>query len=262
MKAETQPDTRLAGRWLTLARALWVVLAVGYLVLSLASLPNFYQRVSTLTIEPYRLGERVIFDNETARQDALERGLSPQDNAIFEIAFTLFPVVVFYLLTALIAWRTSDGFGWFTAFVLLLLSVATSMTHIVGVARLFPYAYLLTEIPGYLAWPAWVGWLYLFPNGQPVPRGTVLPMALFLGAFTVLQVLSLFAVAGILPPQIEIFAATLGPVGVLPLFGFVLYSQIYRYRRTSTPVERQQTKWLLLSNTFANYEVGTGSQTG
>ncbi len=247
MTTDTQPDARLAGRWLTLARVVWVVLAVGYLALWLASLPNFYQRVSTLTIEPYRLGERTIFDNETARQDALGRGLSPQANAIFEIAFTLFQVVVYYLLTALIAWRTSDGFGWFTAFVLLLLSVAYSMETVVGVARLFPYANLITEIPGYLVWPAWVAWLYLFPNGQPVPRRTLLPVALLLGALVVLQVLSLLAVLGILPPQIDTFVAASGPVGGLPLFGFVLYSQIFRYRRVSTLVERQQAKWFLFA---------------
>src|SRR5574341_161140 len=137
MTMDAQPTPHLAGRWLTAARILWIVLAVGYLALWLASLPTFYERVSTLTIEPYRLGERVIFDNELARQDALERGLSLQTNAIFEIAFTLFQVVVYYLLTTLIAWRTTDGFGWFTAFVLLLLIVASSMETVVGVARPF-----------------------------------------------------------------------------------------------------------------------------
>ncbi len=245
MTTDAQPAPRLAGRWLTAARILWIVLAVGYLALWLASLPNFYERVSTLTIEPYRLGERVIFDNEQARQDALERGLSLQANAIFEIAFTLFQVVVYYLLTALIAWRTSDGFGWFTAFVLLLLIVASSMETVVGVARPFPYANLLTELPGYLVWPAWTGWLYLFPNGRPVPRRTFLPFALFLGAFTVSAVLSLLGVAGILPPEIDTVAARLGPLVSLPVFGFVLYSQLYRYRRVSTLVERQQAKWFL-----------------
>jgi hypothetical protein len=247
MTLNSQPtsDTRLTGRWLTLARILWVVLAVGYLALWLASLPNFYKRLSTLTIEPYRLGERVIFDNEQARQDALERGFSLQANAIFEIAFDFFHIAVYYLLTALIAWRTTDRFGWFTAFVLLLLIVASSMETVVGVARPFPYANLLTEMPGYLVWPAWIGWLYLFPNGQPIPRRTLLPVALFLGVVTLLQVLSLLAVVGVLPRQIDSFAATLGPVGSLPVFGFVLYSQLYRYRRVSTLVERQQTKWFL-----------------
>ncbi|HLB45555.1 MAG TPA: hypothetical protein VJL59_00885 [Anaerolineales bacterium] len=245
MTANAQPDTRLTGRWLTLARLLWIVLAVGYLMLWLASLPGFYERVSTLTIEPYRLAETTIRDNESVREDALERGLSLEANAIFEIAFGLFQIVVYYLLTALIAWRTSDGFGWFTAFVLLLFSIGSSMGTVVGVAPSFPYAHLLIQIPGYLVWPAWLGWLYLFPNGLPVPRRIFLPFALFLSAFTALQVLSLLGVAGILPAQIETFGRTVGPLTALPAFGVVLYSQIYRYLRASIPTERQQTKWLL-----------------
>src|SRR5205807_94933 len=32
----------------------------------------------------------------------------------------------------------------------------------------------------------------------------------------------------------------------LVVYGAVIYSQIYRYRRVSTPVQRQQTKWIIL----------------
>src|SRR5438309_2777141 len=35
-------------------------------------------------------------------------------------------------------------------------------------------------------------------------------------------------------------------LGALVLYGAVIYSQIYRYRRVSTPVQRQQTKWIIL----------------
>lgn len=32
----------------------------------------------------------------------------------------------------------------------------------------------------------------------------------------------------------------------LVVYGAIVYSQIYRYRRVSTPVQRQQTKWIIL----------------
>ena len=32
----------------------------------------------------------------------------------------------------------------------------------------------------------------------------------------------------------------------LVIYGSIIYSQIYRYRRVSTPVQRQQTKWIIL----------------
>jgi hypothetical protein len=37
----------------------------------------------------------------------------------------------------------------------------------------------------------------------------------------------------------------------LVLFGVIIFSQIYRYRRVSTPVQRQQTKWVVLGVTAA-----------
>ena len=37
----------------------------------------------------------------------------------------------------------------------------------------------------------------------------------------------------------------------LVLYGAIVYSQIYRYRRVSTPVQRQQTKWVVLGVAMA-----------
>src|SRR5260370_41256988 len=33
----------------------------------------------------------------------------------------------------------------------------------------------------------------------------------------------------------------------LVIYGAIIYSQIYRYRRASTPAQRQQTKWVVLA---------------
>ena len=37
----------------------------------------------------------------------------------------------------------------------------------------------------------------------------------------------------------------------LVLYGAIVFSQMYRYRRVSTPVQRQQTKWVVLGVTAA-----------
>ena len=37
----------------------------------------------------------------------------------------------------------------------------------------------------------------------------------------------------------------------LVIYGAIIYSQIYRYRRVSTPAQRQQTKWVILGVTVA-----------
>ncbi len=52
------PTTTLRGRWLVMLLAVLIVIDLLYFALGLASLPRYYQRVSTLTVEPYyELGE-------------------------------------------------------------------------------------------------------------------------------------------------------------------------------------------------------------
>jgi hypothetical protein len=156
-------------------------------------------------------------------------------------------VVIYYLLTSLIIWRTTNGFGWFTAYVLLMLCIGSILGVIVEVAQPFPFAGILVQIPSYLVWPAWVLWIYLFPNGQAVPRYTLRPVIFLFCVFMGGQILSLLGVLEILPSQINIFFATIGPFLIVPIFGFVLYAQVYRYRHLSNKVERQQTKWFLFA---------------
>jgi hypothetical protein len=237
-------DTKRSVKWLTLGRIVWIVLAVGYLAIWLASLPEFYARVSTLTIEPFRLGERVLFDNTIALREAAERGVSLEASAVYGIVLDLFTSVFYYLVAGIILWRATNGFGWFTAFVLLLMGVQ-SFPRAIGVATPFAGALLLIELPGYLAWPLWLLWLYLFPNGAPVPRWSRFPVFMLFALFMLLQIVLLGAIFGILPVQLDTVVATLSPLLVLPIFGCVLFAQIYRYGRVSTLTERQQTKWFL-----------------
>ena len=244
MTASVRSDPQMWGRRSMLARTLWVVLAAGYLLIWLASLPGFYERASTLTVEPYRLGERVIFDNNTARQEASGRGLSLPANAAYDIAYDMLQILVLYVVAAVILRRVSSSFGWFTAMVLMGLGVV-SMSGAVGVAQPFPGASLLVEIPGYLVWPFLALWLYLFPDGRALPRWTRVPVIGILAAFLLLQLASVLAVGGMLPPQVDTFGATVGPILGLPLFGLILFARIYRYRRLATPLERQQTKWFV-----------------
>jgi hypothetical protein len=81
--------------------------------------------------------------------------------------------------------------------------------------------------------------LYLFPTGQFVPRWT---RWVVLAAILVYMPIQFF-----LDP---LYSAAPDAVRTLvPLGGFVgaIVAQVYRYRWRSTPVERQQTKWVVLA---------------
>jgi hypothetical protein len=75
----------------------------------------------------------------------------------------------------------------------------------------------------------------LFPSGRFAPRW----MRWLAVAFCVYQV------TGILVPELYSLLAFLGIVVSL------VWSQIYSYRRFSTPAQRRQTKWVVFGTTLA-----------
>ncbi|CAA9448117.1 MAG: ATP-binding region, ATPase-like [uncultured Rubrobacteraceae bacterium] len=82
---------------------------------------------------------------------------------------------------------------------------------------------------------------YLFPDGRFVPRWTR-PLA---AVFAVAQVDEFFFPSSFIPDIPDPFNAAL-------VFGFLasmVYAQVYRYLRVSGPVQRQQTKWIVLGIT-------------
>jgi hypothetical protein len=84
-----------------------------------------------------------------------------------------------------------------------------------------------------------VTFLVLFPNGRLIPR--------WIGLILLLAIIQI--VSSIFPPTSP-FNSNNWPGwlnGLLSFvsYGAIIFSQIYRYQRVSTPVERQQTKWVV-----------------
>lgn len=85
--------------------------------------------------------------------------------------------------------------------------------------------------------------LFVFPNGEFVPRWTRF----------VLGIGVLWAFLKQLPaPYNPLYQPLfIGNIFDLGLFGLGIYAQVYRYRFAATPVERQQTKWIVFGMTTA-----------
>jgi hypothetical protein len=150
---------------------------------------------------------------------------------------------MWFAVAALIAWRRSRQ--WMALLTSLLL-LAQGVINMGGTS----------VAPLYYGTPAWrlvtlsVGMLWmtlfllvfaLFPTGRFVPRW------MRWGLVAVPAVL--WAYASIVPWSVSTELG-LNPLSASLLAGVVagiIGAQIYRYRRVSTPVERQQTKWILLS---------------
>jgi hypothetical protein len=222
-----------------------VAIQLVFLLIGLASLPGYYQRVATRTVEPVLLYGQVMTDNDLIAQAAAERGVSPASYALYRGAFQAAAALIPAALALVILWRARrHWFAWFTAFTILFLGVS-NLSDGISIARLIPFEVLGAND---LFWFLILLFILLFPNGQLVPRWAG-RLAVALVAYHAF--IQFGTVAAYVAPE---FAArahlpTWGqPAFVWPVllnFLVVLACQIYRYRRVSGPVERQQTKWFV-----------------
>ena len=151
----------------------------------------------------------------------------------------------FILIAAIIAWRRSDDWmGLLVSFSLIglgpyvLAGVNLTMSTRPGWNVLAIVLLTASTL-------AFISLFYLFPNGRSVPRWT----RWLLPGFAIVWVTSgIMDAAQILtgsgaPSQAQSAPIDIGLIFVLFFIG--LGSQVYRYRRVSNAVQRQQTKWVI-----------------
>lgn len=234
VKAAVKPGeavhTRLRNPWLTIARVAWAALVTLALGLFVAGIPLFYFG------EPFEL---------VASRHASLLGLSTGFWLGFYLTRYIVTGLLFSSVAVLIFWHKSDD--WMAMLIsVLLVTYATWIyraTDMLASDPLWGYAVTLLDVAfGVLL----LIFLYLFPNGQFVPRWTGV-LAVVWGAWYVLEEL--------FPTSSLAFGYTWpGTLSLLFTVGWVctgIFSQVYRYARVSSPVERQQTKWVVLGLTAA-----------
>ncbi len=227
-KGPASPPSILHTGRLLFFRAVWVVLTVIVLVLDLAGLPYAYeQSASTLTAE----------DTLELR----ELGISREFYAAYNgVGLSTFVTLVFFAVAAVIFWRRSpDPMALFGSFTLLVFGGAalTGTMHDLADARTafwFP-----VNVLDYIGQVAFSAFFYLFPDGRFVPHWT---------RWLALATALLFVPATFFPDSP--FNLFRGPF-FIAFIGSLLFAQVYRYRRVSSPEQRQQTKWVVFGSAVA-----------
>jgi hypothetical protein len=166
-------------------------------------------------------------------------GISVQVYALYLTALTAAADLVGLIVAGMVAWRRfSEVIGLITSLFLVLI-VAGSPTNSTPVSQVFPQLLAPANVVAFLFLLFMVVFLMTFPDGQVVPRRIARPFWVAVVAYAVLfGVTEQFAV----PSQNSWMG---GPLIFAFLFG--LGSQIYRFRRVSGRVERQQIKLVLLA---------------
>jgi len=235
-------NTRLTGPWLIVARTAWLVMVVPSVGVFVVSLPIYYQQLQRVCVDP------VICNNIAGALPA--KGLQSLSTigfsvsgyaALFTIFFALY-AAIWCTVGFLIFWRRSDD--WLALLAAFFL-VMFSLTPLSGnPAYLLAFAYPIFALPfsllGFLGQISLYVFFLLFPNGRLVPR--------WMGLILLLGIIGEFFnyFPSILSPFDENWPLSLVYIVPVVLFIAIIYSQMYRYRRVSTPVQRQQTKWIIL----------------
>ena len=231
---------------LTICFAMLLAVQVLYLVIGFASVPLYFHRVTTQAIEPVVYYGQVQISNELAAEMAAERGLSLAQYVAYRIIVNTLAAVIPLAIAALIVRRARwQWFAWFTAFIIVYLGESalaeqTLVSHLISV-----------EVFGLnvISWFLVLLYLFLFPNGKAVPRRAAwLVGALVVYHFFIQAGTAIAYVAPDLATRFNLpgWAQPIYTIPVLVNFVIILACQVYRYRRVSSAIERQQTKWFLL----------------
>jgi hypothetical protein len=236
--------THLSGSWLIVARAVWLTLVIPSLGLFVIGLPVYYQQLQKGCVD---LATCSLPGALTAQGlDALSTiGLSASGYAALLTVFFAIISAISCAVGFIIFWRRSDDWlALLAAFFLVMSNITPSSSNpAYALALAYPVFALPFSLVSFLGQVSPLVFFLLFPNGRLVPRwmGLILPLVIiwaFLNSFP--SPTSPFDTNWprwlYLPVNLELLVA-------------LIYSQIYRYRRISTPVQRQQTKWIVLGVT-------------
>jgi hypothetical protein len=218
---------RLSGRRLLIARVVCLGVSLIALVIWGWGLPVRYAQLGSVCATAV-CGDQQPVPGSIAQFQAagVSIGFYAAYMGTLEILFAL----VFLILAALIFWRKSTTWiGLFTG--LLLVTNGVAQTDANALATAVPAWAIPANSLQVLSIVCLGLFLYIFPDGRFVPRWTRF-------------------VAGVWIPLLLLAALVLPPkVFEPPLFGFLAASlsvPVYRYWRMSTPMQRQQTKWVVL----------------
>jgi hypothetical protein len=181
---------------------------------------------------------------EAVRAELAVLGLSPGRYAFYQVALDTIFVVVFATIGSLIFLRKpGDPVALLVALMLVTWGPGNDIMVLTPGALLPPeplvwwhWPFVLIE---YVAFMSWMLFFYLFPSGRFVPRGS---RWLAVGWIVFAGLWNFFGATPLAPLN---WPKPLFAVAIAVLWGSFPVCQVYRYRRASDAVQRQQTKWVV-----------------
>ena len=231
----SEANTRLNGSWLIVARVGWVACVVLTLVVFFASTPVYVAQLQTIC-SGTACAYRQLSSEQATALHAL--GFSLGGYAAYFVTLAIISEVVCVAVGGVIFWRKSSDWMALLFALCLVLGGTGFVTETVAASHSvwsLP-ALLLNEFTFVLLYLI----ASLFPNGRFVPRWTRWLVVGYIGV-------ELWRIYTLLSGSSS--AQNRYPL-LLLLFWFVVtltlgIAQVHRYKRVSSPIQRQQTKWIV-----------------
>jgi len=232
--ANTVP-TRLSGSWLLLARILWLGGVILLVALCLVMLPAFDTLLQTICTGA---ACDLLQPTPESAQSIQGVGLSLSAYATLTLTLSLASVLLGLVVSGVIFWRKSDDW---MALLVAASVVALSTLYITYTFQGSPSAWqALAIVLNVLGNGVFFLVCTLFPNGRFVPRWLPWLHPCWLGAGIVFFIFRDVS-----------FIALLYNVVWLVVVVVLVIALFYRYRYASTPIEQQQTKWVIYGGSVA-----------
>jgi hypothetical protein len=228
-------ETRLHGYRLVLVRLLCLTLGVVSVGLFVASIPS-----SVAHLHLFCTGTAAACNGSGQLTPDVQRlhelGLSLDFYATYTLVLLSIVALGYWLVAAFLFWRKSDD----PLALLAAVSLATFPIVFTPGVHTLPWPWwVLAHIIIFLGLLFFFLFFYVFPSGHFVPRWTrwVFVVALIYSGFVYF-----FPV-----PSLNPFyrSQVLNDLIIYPVIFGIIIVQIYRYRRVSSPAQRQQTKWVV-----------------
>lgn len=235
--AELIAAPSVRGRWAALARAAWIAVASLSVVLLVVSVAAYYRQALALSAPALRNPDaHGMGSPETVRAALQALGLSVQFYAAYSSALLLlFGLVFAGVGLAIFLHRPNERMALIVSLWLVTFG-ATFTPATWSIQSVSPALYAVGDAVGNVAYAGLFLMFYVFPDGRFVPRWTRWLALLFVWVFLLASVF----------PGTPLDPESWGVVNLFLLIFLavsMLFAQVYRYLRVSTPPERQQTKW-------------------
>src|SRR6266487_3929985 len=230
---ERHSYARVPRRWLVLAQCVWLALVILTLAIFFASLPVYLAQLKT-PCAPTACQYQQLTHSQAETLQGI--GLSLGDYAALTVGLQLVTTVVCLVVSTLMIWRRPDDR---MAVLVALLLVTTGAGTVTATAPAASPWVLPDECVTFLTSAFFLLVFLLFPSGRFVPPWMRWTLVVFLAV----QVpFSFFPNA---PFKLKTSFFQLDWLVFLGQLATVAFVQLYRYRRVSSPRERQQTKWVV-----------------